>query len=77
MEVKLGNDSFKRRFEGGSRTTTLRESYALETAFVQMMGQQGLYDSWLANSITQTEQDVIDNTTRVFINNNSNPADIT
>ena len=74
MEIKLGNDSFERRFDGGSRTTTLRESYALDTAFVQMMGQQGLYDSWLENRITQNEQDVIDNTTRNFILINSIPA---
>ena len=65
MEYVLGNDSFKRRFDG--ETLTLREEAAFQTALLDMFGGSvPLKEAWLSDSITGATQSIADTNARDF-----------
>ena len=65
MEYMLGNDSFKRRFDG--ETLTLREEAAFQTALLKMFGGSvPLKEAWLTDSITGATQSIADTNARDF-----------
>ena len=71
MKYVLGNDSFKRRFDGENLTN--REEAAFGTALKDMFGNSvPLYQAWLTNSITGATQSIADTNARDFILRHSN-----